>query len=81
MRCICPGMSRLRFAKWTNRTLGRWRKAHQVRTFSQKGQNGCPSRSIQSRKYCRMSAGGGSMGGPTRPGVLLSASYQNWLAW
>ena len=27
-----------------------------------------------------MSAGGGSIGGPTRPGVSFSASYQAWFA-
>ena len=75
IRRICPGISRLRFAKCTNRIFGSARRAHQDRTFSQKGQKGWPSRSSQSCQYCRMSSGGGSIGGPMRPGVLLSASY------
>ena len=48
--------------------------------FSQNGQNGWPSRSSQSWKYWRIEAGGGSIGGPTRPGVSFSASYQAALA-
>jgi hypothetical protein len=51
MRRISRGMSRFRLAKCTNRTFGRWRNSHQVRTFSQNGQKGWPSRSIQARKY------------------------------
>ena len=71
MRRIWPGMSRLRLAKCTNSTLGSSRISHQLRTFSQNGQNGWPSRSIQSRQYWRTSAGGGSIGGPTRPGRVV----------
>ena len=40
----------------TSRSAAR-EPAHQLRTFSQNGQNGWPSRSIQSRQYCRMSSG------------------------
>ena len=74
---IWPSMSRLRFVKCTNFTLGSSRICHQLRTFSQNGQNGWPSRSIQSRQYRRMSFGGGSIGGPTRPGVSFNASYHD----
>ena len=80
MRRIWPGMSAFSSAKCSSSTFGRWRIAHQLRMFSQNGQNGWPSRSSQSRKYCRMSAGGGSIGGPTRPGVSFSAWYQSSLA-
>ena len=53
---------------------------HYTGWLSQNGQKGCPSRSIHSRQYCLMSSGGGSIGGPTRPGVSLSASYHSWFA-
>lgn len=35
---------------------------------------------IHSRQYWREWMGGGSMGGPTRPGVSFSASYHIWFA-
>ncbi len=54
----------------------------------------CPSttrtdsrhRASHSRQYSRTSAGGGPIGGPTRPGVSLSAAYQvafafTWWLW
>ena len=74
MRRIWPGMSAFSSEKWRSMTLGRWRISHQVRIFSQNDQNGKPSRSTQSLKYWRTEAGGGSMRGPTRPGVSLSRS-------
>ena len=40
MRRISPGMSDLRFEKFTIITFGRWRMFHQLRTFSQNGQKG-----------------------------------------
>jgi hypothetical protein len=42
--------------------------------LSQNAHHGKPSRSSQSRQY-RMSSGGGSIGGPTRPGVSFSIEY------
>ena len=71
MRRICPGMSRFRFVKCTSSTLGRSRIAHQLRTFSQNGQNGWPSRSIQSRQYWRTSAGGRLDRRPDAPGRVV----------
>jgi hypothetical protein len=60
--------------------FGRSRIAHQERMFSKKGQNGWPSCSSQSLKYWMIDSGGGAIGGPTRPGVSLSSSYQSALA-
>lgn len=60
--------------------IGQVPDAHQPRTLSQNGQTGWPSRCIRSRQYTRISAGGGSIGRPTRPGVSFSAAYQAALA-